>query len=111
MSGKLIFADGTQIDNLIIKETGTIVSPTEITPEMLNESAMKTVKLIMTEDGSETETVYQYAKTNGAFRKEDGWHIYIWGANSAEIEMNQLREENEMLTECILEMSEIIYGE
>lgn len=42
----------------------------------------------------------------------DGRYWFAFGEESpAETAMRELREANDMLTECILEMSEIIYGE
>ena len=104
---KLHFADGTELDNLTMSGT-TLISETEIDPSTFNEEAMELV--VMTDEDGE-ETVYQYAQTNGAFHKENGWCFTIWGASPAEIEMRQLREENEILEGAIAELAEIIGGE
>jgi len=57
------------------------------------------------------DIVLRYAKHDMIYQVEDEWHFVLVGADANEIRMRELAEENELLTECILEMSEIIYGE
>ena len=111
MSYKLILADGTELDNLTMNGN-TLISETEVTNEMLSDESLEEVTMIETdEQGNEKTTVYRYAHTNGVFHEADGYHFVIWGAGPSEIEIRNLKADNEMLIECILEMSEIIYGE
>jgi hypothetical protein len=105
---KLIFADGTVLDDLTMSDN-TFFSKTEI--PTLTEEMLKEVKIIeMDESGVSFETVYKYARTNGAYHDANGWYLVIWGASQMEIDMIELREENEMLESAIVELAELIGG-
>ena len=107
MKCSIVFADGTNLNNVIF-DNNIYVSPTAVTAEMLNDTALETVEITF-EDGS--SNVLKYAKTDIVYQESDGWHFVLVGSDEREISMKELRKENDMLTECILEMSEIVYGE
>ena len=105
MAYKLILADETEIDGLEMNGN-TLVSQTEVTSDMLNEEALETVRLIETdEEGNDHETVYRYAQTNGVFLKDEGYCFTIWGAGPSEIEIRDLRAENKMLEDAVVELA------
>lgn len=107
MNCKLVLADGTELDNITM-ENNMCASQVEVTAETLSDEALETVRIVPDEG---EETILRYAKTDKVYRVGDEWHFVLVGAGDDEIRMRQLQEENEMLTECILEMSEIIYAE
>ena len=107
MKYTLIFADGTELSNVTLSNN-VFVCPIEVTKEMLNDEALKIVRIVPDEG---EETILQYAKTDIVYHEQDGYHFVLVGADKDEIELQQLKAENDMLTECILEMSEIIYAE
>lgn len=100
-------ADSTELHN-VNYDNGIFVCPTEVTNDMLSNEALETVRLVP-EEGE--ETILKYVKTDIVYHEPDGWHFVLVGADKDEIELRNLKDENDMLTECILEMSEILYGE
>lgn len=108
MNYRLVFADGTALEGLTFREeTNTLISPAEVTEAMLTDAACETVRLIA--PGGE-ETVLRYAKHDKIYQEPDGWHFSLVGAGPEEIKIREQEEQIQMLTDCILEMSEIVYG-
>lgn len=65
----------------------------------------------MTVQGEDFEWVYHYAEVTQA-ASVDGRYWFVFTEVPETVrELQQLRDDNDMLVECILEMSEIIYGE
>lgn len=106
MNCKIVFADGTELDNLTM-DGNVYSSQAEVLPEMLNEDALVSVRVVPTEG---EEFTLRYAKYDTIYRVGDEWHFALVGANTDEIKLREMQETNDMLTECILEMSEIIYA-
>ena len=107
MKCKLVFADGTVLDRVTV-DNGVYSSETEVTDAMLNADALETVRVVF-ED--ETEQELRFAKTDVVYVVDGKWKFVLVPANADEMKIHELRKDNDMLTECILEMSEIIYGE
>lgn len=98
---KIIFADGTEVnaerngDCLILKKRTTL--PTDLS--------------VVTVRGDDGDTVYHNAELTES-ASVDGRYWFAFTEIPEDVrEIRQLRADNDMLTECILEMSEIIYGE
>jgi len=106
MNCKLVFADGTELDNLTM-DGNVYSSPVQVTADTLNEDALVSVRVVPTEG---EEFTLRYAKYDTIYRVGDEWHFALVGANEDEINLREMQETNDMLTECILEMSEIIYA-
>jgi hypothetical protein len=108
MNCQLIFADGTILEGLTFhEETNTLISSIEVTEAMLTDAACETVQLI----GSGGERIIlRYAKHGKIYHEPDGWHFSLAGATPEEIKIREQEEQIQMLTECILEMSEIVYN-
>lgn len=100
----LVLADGTEIDfvyddagNYIVKDNGII--------EQLTARNLENVKLMSS--GVLVQNMEPLVLRGHRSNPDDTVTAFI-NAKTAE---EKLREDNDMLTECILEMSEIIYGE
>lgn len=106
MNCKLIFADGTELNNLTMNGN-VYASKVEVTADTLNEDALVSVRVVPTEG---EEFTLRYVKYDTIYRVGDEWHFALVGANEDEIKLREMQETNDMLTECILEMSEIIYA-
>ena len=91
MNCKLVFADGTELDNLTV-DNNVFASQTEVAAEMLNEEALASVTVIPTEG---EEYMLRYAKTDTIYRVGDEWHFALVGASAEEIRMRELREDME----------------
>ena len=101
MEAKIIYKDGTEM--IVEKNGDCYILPSK--PEFPDDLSIVTVE---SEEGNKTFTdafLIECASIDGRF----------WFAFGEESPMDktfrELRESNDMLTECILEMSEIIYGE
>ena len=104
MSCKLVFADGTELDNITV-ENNVYASPTEVTAETLNEDALSTVTVIPT-DGD--EITLRYAKYDTIYKVGDSWHFVLVGASADEIRVRELREDME---EGLASLLEFVLGE
>lgn len=96
----IIFKDGTEIEaevngnNLITAEK----------PDFPEDLSLVIVR------GDDFEWVYHYVEiTESAAIDNRYWFVFTEIPENVR-EMRQLRSDNDMLIECILEMSEIIYG-
>lgn len=108
---KITLADGTELENLTLNGN-TYISAEPVTAEMLNEEALKKVTILeIPEDGEPIETIISHAKYDTIMHDSDGYHFVLWGESPEEKKIRELQETNDMLTECILEMSEVVYGE
>jgi hypothetical protein len=101
MEAKIIYADGTE---MTVEKNGDcyILPAKPVFPANLS------IVTVQSEEGNKAFT--------DAFLIEcasiDGRYWFAFGEESpTEKTIRELRESNDMLTECILEMSEIIYGE
>lgn len=101
--------DGKQLDGLTMNGT-MFVSETEITADDLNTEALERVTITETGDGGSAETIMQNAICDGILHWPEGWLFNLREASAQERQITTLEGEVAMLTECILEMSEIIYG-
>ena len=101
MEAKIIFKDGTE---MTAEKNGDCLILSQKTP-LPDDLSIVTVQA---EDGTReyhNAQVLECASVDGRY----------WFAFAEESEgdktIRELKEQNDMLTECILEMSEIIYGE
>lgn len=104
MNCKLVFADGTELDNITV-ENNVYSSPTEVTDEMLNEEALVEVTVIPDEG---EEITLRYAKSDIVYQVGDAWHFVLVGASAEEIRMRELREDME---EGLASLLEFVLGE
>lgn len=87
---------------------GMLVSPAEVTKADLPDAELERVTILeIPDEGSAVETVLHNAVCDAIQHGDYGWMFNL----RERTEMEKLRAENEMLTECLLEISEIIYGE
>ncbi len=87
---------------------GMLVSPAEVTKADLRDAELERVTILeIPDEGSAVETVLHDAVCDAIQQGEYGWMFNL----RERTELEKLRAENEMLTECLLEISEIIYGE
>ena len=97
----IIFKDGTEIEAEV--NGNTLITAEE--PEFPEDLSVVTVR------GENFEWVYQYAEVVRASGADNRyWFVFAEVPESVR-EIQQLRADNDMLIECILEMSEIIYAE
>ena len=107
----IVLNDGEQLDNLTLNGS-MFVSQTEVTLEQLNEDALAEVTIIETDDGgSTTETHMENAVCDNVLHWPEGWLFNLREPTAQEQQVAALEGEVAMLTDCILEMSEIVYGE
>lgn len=95
----ITLSNGASIEDLTMNGN-MFVSKTEIYPIIFTPAATQLIHITRTDDdGSTTETTMRNAVCDGVLHWTEGW-------------LFNLREQtdNEMLAECIMEMSEIIYG-
>lgn len=110
MEYKLIFGNGATLTDLSMNAT-TIVSKEDVRELLTDDDAMREVHLIqIDENGNDVDIVYEYAKTSGAYLKDDGWNFTIWGASPDEIAIIKMREENDMIEDAIAELASIVGG-
>ena len=87
---------------------GMLVSPVEVTKDDLRDAELERVTILeIPDEGSAMETVLHNAVCDTIQRGDYGWMFNL----RERTELEKLRAENEMLTECLLEISEIIYDE
>lgn len=101
--------DGKQLDGLTMNGT-MFVSETEIAADDLNTEALERVTITETGDGGSTETIMQNAICDGILHWPEGWLFNLRELSPQERTIANLQSQLDMQTECILEMSEIIYG-
>jgi len=88
------------------------VSPVEVEVEDLAPEELTSVTIVETDDdGKTTETVLSDAVCDGVLHWPEGWLFNLREPSTLDKQLADLQAQNDMLTECILEMSEIIYGE
>ena len=98
---------GKKIEPLTINGS-MYVSSTEVTREDLSNEELAKVSIQETLENEEViETILNDAICDSIQHGTYGWMFNL----REKTELEKLRAENEMLTECLLEMSEIIYGE
>ena len=102
MEATIVFKDGTE---MIAENHGGNCYGLETKPEFPNDLSIVTVNV----DGQQTvlhdALVSDCASVDGKY-----WFTFTEESDYDKI-IRELRENNDMLVECILEMSEIIYGE
>lgn len=97
----IIFKDGTEIEAEV--NGNNLITAEE--PDFPEDLSLVIVR------GDDFEWVYHYAEiTQAAGNDNRYWFVFTEIPEDVR-EIRQLRADNDMLTECILEMSEIIYGE
>lgn len=88
------------------------VSPVEISMDDLPPEELESVTIIETDDdGNVAETVLNDAICDGVLHWPEGWLFNLREPSQQERTIANLQSQLDMQTECILEMSEIIYGE
>ena len=100
MEAKIIFKDGTE---MTVEKNGDCC----IAEKKPTFPADLTLVVIQSEEGNreiaDAELV-ECASTDGRY-----WFTFI-AADPRDREIAKLREDNDMLTECVLELSEIVYA-
>ena len=101
MEAKIIFKNGTE---LIVEKNGScfIANEKPDFPEDLTE---------VVETGEEEKRIYHDAYLIECASVDKKYWFTFGEETESEKTIRRLREDNDMLTECILEMSEIVYGE
>ena len=107
----ITLADGTEFD-AVSDGVGNLITEDEITSEMFSKENLQTVTI---REG-EAEPYTLHDRVNRTFMPYGEGRIMIRIDEKTNMEKLQeenaaLQEANDMLIECILEMSEIIYGE
>lgn len=103
--------DGKRLEGLTMNGT-MYVSQVPVTADDLNAAALERVTIVETDGAGETrETVMQKAVCDGILDWPEGWLFNLREPSPLDRQLADLQAQNDMLTECILEMSEIIYGE
>lgn len=103
--------DGKQLDDLTMNGS-MFVSQTEVTAEDFSAEALESVTIVETDDaGDTTETTMENAICDGIIHWPEGWLFNLRQLTTQEQQVKDMEGQIDMLTECILEMSEIIYGE
>jgi len=88
------------------------VSPVEISMDDLPSEELESVTIVETDDeGKVTETVLNDAICDAVLHWPEGWLFNLREPSQQERTIANLQSQLDMQTECILEMSEIIYGE
>lgn len=88
------------------------VSPVEISMDDLSPEELESVTIVETDDGGKTtETTLNDAVCDGVLHWPEGWLFNLRERSPLDKQLTDLQAQNDMLTECILEMIEIIYGE
>lgn len=87
------------------------VSHVEISMDDLSPEELESVTIIETDDeGKVAETVLNDAICDGVLHWPEGWLFNLREPSQQERTIANLQSQLDMQTECILEMSEIIYG-
>lgn len=91
------------------------VSPEEIRKEDLTAEALERVVITETPDeGAPVTSVLENAVCDTVLHWPEGWLFNVREKTIEEIQAETiaaLKSENNMLVECILEISEVVYGE
>lgn len=101
MEAKIIFKNGTELTAEVNGNSYILMDE----PEFPEDLSVVTVQ----ENGS--NTVFNNAKVQPCASVDGRYWFTFVEEGELERALRELREENEILTECILEMSEIIYAE
>lgn len=102
--------DGKQLDGLTMNGT-MYVSQVPVTADDLSPEALERVTIVETDGAGEThETVMENAICDGILEWPEGWLFNLREPSAEERQAKAMEGQIDMLTECILEMSEIIYG-
>ena len=101
---------GKSLENLAMNGS-MFVSRTEVTADDLNADALERVTITETrDDGTTTETVLENAVCDNILHWPEGYLFNLREPSEQEKKITDLEGEVSMLTECVLEMSEIIYA-
>lgn len=106
----IILSGGTHIDDLTMNGS-MFVSETEIDVGILSPEALKTVTIMET-DGNLViaETTLENAVCDAVLHWPEGWLFNLREPTAEEQKIRALEGQVEMLNECVMEMSEIIYA-
>ncbi len=107
MNCKLVFADGTELNNIKM-ENGVFASGAEVTAAQLTEEALEEVQVIPAAGEGEAFTI-PYARHDTIYRVGNEWHFVLVGANAEEIRMRELRNDMETALNELLDF--VIGGE
>lgn len=105
----IVLGDGTMLENLSMNGT-MFVSQEQITKELFTDEALKQVTIIENDGENTDETILHNAVCDAVLHWPEGYLFNLRELSRQETEIRDLQEQNQMLTDCILEMSEIIYG-
>lgn len=105
----IVLGDGTMLENLSMNGT-MFVSQEQITKELFTDEALKQVTIIENDGENTDETILHNAVCDTVLHWPEGYLFNLRELSRQETEIRDLQEQNQMLTDCILEMSEIIYG-
>ena len=86
------------------------VSREEITKDLFTQEALKQVTIVESDGGTTRETVLHNALCDAVLHWPEGYLFNMRELSGQEKQIRDLQEQNQMLTDCILEMSEILYG-
>ena len=100
MEAKIIFKDGSELT----AEVNGSCYITESEPEFPEDLSVVTVQGEGEDKVFHNPKVTECAPTDGRF-----WFAFV-EETEQEKTIRELREQNDMITECLLEMSEIVYG-
>lgn len=88
------------------------VSRTEVTEADLSSEELESVVIVETrDDGTTVETTMSDAICDRILAWPEGWLFNLREPSAEERQIADMEGQIDLLTECILEMSEIIYGE
>lgn len=113
----ITFADGTRLENLTLNTgANTFHSASEITPEMFDGNLSEVH--ISASDGDMTECAYPDTLHDAelvqimqpADTPDSQWAFILREIPEEERYRKEMEQKNEMLTQCLMEMSEIVYA-
>ena len=105
----ITLGNGAVLDDLSMNGS-MFVSQEEVTKELFTSEALKRVTITENDGGTARETVLHNALCDTVLHWPEGWLFNLRELSGQEKKIHDLQEQNQMLTECLLEMSEIIYG-
>jgi len=101
MEAKIIFKNGTEI-TAEMNGNSLILMDEPAFPEDLS---------VVTVQAEGSETVFNYAKVQPCASVDGRYWFTFVEEGALERTIRELQEQNDMLVECILEMSEVVYAE
>ena len=105
----ITLGNGTVLDGLTMNGS-MFVSQTEITKDLFTPEALKQVTIVESDGETTRETVLHNALCDTVLHWPEGYLFNLRELGGQEKQIHDLQEQNQMLTDCILEMSEILYG-